>query len=257
MNTFEFIGKKIIAFMEELGKIFLLFFQTVQCCFQPPFEFRNTLYQMVEIGFNSLGVAAITSLFTGMVLALQSGVTLEQKMQGISQYLGAIVCIPMIRELAPVLTALIVAGRIGSAIAAEIGTMKVTEQIDALTTLATNPIKYLAVPRFLACLIMLPLLTVFADAIGVFGGYFVATVKLNISSSGFIQNALEMVKPTDIISGIVKTFFFGAIIAMVSCHKGFMTSGGAEGVGRATTMAVVLSFMGILISDYFLTALLF
>ena len=257
MTIFEFLGTKVIRFLEKLGLIVLLFFQTVKLCFQPPFEFRNILDQMVAIGFNSLGVAAITSLFTGMVLALQSGITLESKMEGISQYMGAIVCIPMIRELVPVLTALVVAGRMGSAMAAEIGTMQVTEQIDALVTLATNPVKYLAVPRFIACLVMLPLLTICGDAIGVMGGYLVATVKLNITSSGFTQGALEMIRLPDIFSGIIKTIFFGAIIAMVSCHEGFKTSGGAEGVGRATTKAVVLSFMGILISDYFLTALLF
>ncbi len=251
------VGKTVIAFVDDLGQILVLFFQTLQLSLQRPWEIRNTINQMVEIGVNSLVVTTITALSTGMILALQSGITLESKMVGISQYLGAVVTIPMVRELGPLLTAMIVAGRIGSSIAAEIGTMKVTEQIDALVTMATNPIKYLAVPRLLACLVMLPLLTIFADVIGVFGGFIVATAKLNLSGTSFIDNALDMLTLKDIFSGLIKTVFFGAIIAMVGCYKGFKTTGGAEGVGQSTTWSVVVSLMGILVSDYFLTALLF
>jgi phospholipid/cholesterol/gamma-HCH transport system permease protein len=189
-----------------------------------------------------------------MVLALQTGYTLERKLQGISQYLGGMVTLSMIRELGPVLTSLIVTGRVGSAMAAEIGTMRVTEQIDALETLATSPVKYLVVPRVLACLVMLPVLVIFSDAVGVFGGFIIASTRYGQSAGIYLDNAKTMVVLDDLFSGLFKSAFFGVIIATVSCYRGFHTTGGAEGVGRATTSAVVISSMCILIADYFLTA---
>jgi len=218
------------------------------------YEARETLDQMVSVGVNSLPVALITAMFTGMVLALQTGLTLESKMAGVSQYLGGMVSVSMLRELGPVLTALIVTGRVGSAMAAEIGTMKVTEQIDALETLATSPLRYLVVPRLIALAVMMPILTVFSDAIGVMGGYWVARVRFGQPASMYIENAQMMVGMSDLFSGLTKTFFFGIIIVTVSCYKGFNTSGGAEGVGKATTSAVVVSSIAILVADYFLTA---
>jgi len=218
------------------------------------YEARETFEQMVSVGVNSLPVTLITAMFTGMVLALQTGLTLESKMAGVSQYLGGMVSVSMLRELGPVLTALIVTGRVGSAMAAEIGTMKVTEQIDALETLATNPLRYLVVPRLVALAVMMPILTVFSDAVGVMGGYWVARVRFGQPASMYIENAQMMVGMSDLFSGLTKTFFFGIIIVTVSCYKGFNTSGGAEGVGKATTSAVVVSSISILVADYFLTA---
>jgi phospholipid/cholesterol/gamma-HCH transport system permease protein len=218
------------------------------------FEARESLESMSSAGVNSIMVALVTAMFTGMVLALQTGITLDRKMAGISSYLGGMVAVSMVRELGPVLTALIVTGRVGSAFAAEIGTMRVTEQIDALETLATNPVRYLVVPRVVACVSMLPILTLFSDIIGVFGGFLVALTRFGQSASLYADNALSMVELSDLFSGLTKSLFFGFIIATVSCYKGFTTAGGAEGVGRATTSAVVVSSMGILIADYFLTA---
>jgi phospholipid/cholesterol/gamma-HCH transport system permease protein len=190
-----------------------------------------------------------------MVLALQAGYTLETKIQGVSQFIGSVVSISMVRELGPVLTAMVIAGRMGSAVAAEIGTMQVTEQIDALYTLAANPIKYLGVPRFLAFTFMLPLLTIFADVVGWAGGLFVCSLKFT-SSSVYIDSTRSSLEVGDIMGGLIKATIFGAIIAVVACRQGFATTNGAEGVGRATTNAVVFSFMIILITDYFLTAIL-
>ena len=218
------------------------------------FELRESVDSMVSAGVNSILVTLVTAMFTGMVLALQTGISLERKMAGISSYLGGMVALSMVRELGPVLTALIVTGRVGSAFAAEIGTMRVTEQIDALDTLATNPVKYLVIPRLIACVMMLPVLTLFSDAIGVFGGFLVAHMRFDQSMSVYAENALSMVELPDLFSGLTKSLFFGFIIATVSCYKGFTTAGGAEGVGRSTTSAVVVSSMAILITDYFLTA---
>jgi len=211
--------------------------------------------QMVKIGVESVPVAITTALFTGMVLALQSGYTLETKIKGVSQFIGAVVSISMVRELGPVLTGMVIAGRMGSAVAAEIGTMQVTEQIDALYTLAANPVKYLGVPRFLAFTLMLPLLTVFADIVGWVGGLFISSLKFT-SAEVYIDSTKTSLVTGDIMGGLIKATVFGAIIAIVACRQGFATTNGAEGVGKATTNAVVFSFMLILISDYFLTAIL-
>jgi phospholipid/cholesterol/gamma-HCH transport system permease protein len=210
---------------------------------------------MLEIGYRSLPVTAVTLFFTGMVMALQIGNAMDKIMTGSSIFIGSAVAISMFRELCPVLTALLLAGRVGSAIAAEIGTMKVTEQIDALVTLSANPIQYLSVPRFLACLVMTPALTVITDVVGVLGGAFVAYFSLNITIDKYIENILQNLRLVDFMTGILKSVFFGIQIAIVSCYQGFNTSGGAEGVGKATIQAVVKSSMAILISDYFLTYL--
>ena len=222
---------------------------------RPPYKIRRTVAQMVEIGVNTLPIAMIMATFVGMVLAVQAYHQFKQF--DMESYIGSLVSVSMCMELGPVLTAIIVAGRIGSSTAAEIGTMKVTEQIDALHTLAVNPIRYLAVPRLWAALIMLPVLTIFTDFIGMFGGYLMGVFKYGIRSSVYIDKTILFLYPWDIISGLIKAFFFGAIIVIVGCHKGFTTSGGAEGVGKAATSAVVISSILILVSDYFLTVLLF
>lgn len=191
-----------------------------------------------------------------MVMALQIGRAMDKIMSGSSIFIGSAVAISMFRELCPVLTALLLAGRIGSAIAAEIGTMKVTEQIDALVTLSANPVQYLSVPRFLACFVMTPALTVITDIVGVLGGAFVAFFALGITIDKYVENILQNITIMDFLTGIFKTVFFGIEIAIIACYQGFSTTGGAEGVGKSTIKAVVISSMAILISDYFLTYLL-
>ena len=210
---------------------------------------------MSEIGVKSIPVGVVSSFFVGMVMALQLGGPMEKQIQGISTYMGGGISLAMVRELAPVLTAVLLAGRVGSSIAAEVGTMKVTEQIDALTTLATNPVHYLSVPRFLASVISLPLITVMAIVVGILGGAIISYVSLDIPFNMYFENAQALVKLNDLISGVAKTFFFGAEIALVSCFTGFRAKGGAEGVGQATIQAVVFSFMLIIVSDYFITYL--
>jgi phospholipid/cholesterol/gamma-HCH transport system permease protein len=258
MNPTSFIerfGKTLSYFIHDMGEMVLLSIRINRWMFRKPFDAKLILQQMVKIGFESVPVAVITALFTGMVLALQAGYTLETKIKGVSQFLGSVVTLSLVRELGPVLTAMVIAGRMGSAVAAEIGTMQVTEQIDALYTLAANPVKYLAVPRFLAFTFMLPLLTIFADLVGWAGGLFVSSLKFT-SSTVYIESTRTSLETGDIMGGLIKSIFFGAIIAVVSCRQGFATTNGAEGVGKATTNAVVFSFMLILISDYFLTAIL-
>ena len=215
---------------------------------------RNTLAQMYEIGVRSFPVTGLTSLFTGMVLALQTGFSFR-KVFNEPLYVGTVVGLSLLKELGPVLTALVVAGRVGAAIAAELGTMKVTEQIDALYTLGTNPVRYLAVPRFISCLIMVPLLTMYADFIGIFGGYIIATHRLDIPSTVF-WDEINNIGLEEVFHGLIKSAAFALIIVTTACYKGFHCEGGAEGVGRTTTSAVVVSMVFVLVSDYFLSALL-
>ena len=210
---------------------------------------------MVKIGIDSLPIVFLTCLFTGMVLALQSAYQM-QKMEA-KLYIASLVALSITRELGPVLTALVVAGRIGASIAAELGTMKVTEQIDALETLATNPIKYLVVPRFIALFFMLPLLTIYGDIVGIFGGYMIGVWKLNILHNLYWDMTWNPLKVKDIVTGIVKAFAFGIIICIVACYEGMRVEGGAEGVGTATTKAVVISFILIIAADCLFTALFY
>ncbi len=251
----ERLGGFLSYYILEMGEMVLLTLRLHRWMFKKPFDGKLILQQMVYIGVESVPVAVTTALFTGMVLALQSGYTLETKIKGVSQFIGSVVSLSMVRELGPVLTGMVIAGRMGSAVAAEIGTMQVTEQIDALYTLAANPIKYLAVPRFLAFTFMLPLLTIFADLIGWLGGLFVSSLKFT-SALTYIDSTRTSLETGDILGGLIKAMFFGAIIAIVACRQGFATTNGAEGVGKATTNAVVFAFMLILISDYALTAIL-
>ncbi len=251
----EFIGAAVKGSIEEVGRIILLFYSVLKGLIRPPFEARNVVRQMLEIGVNSLPVVLITAVFTGMVLALHSYTGFKRF--GAEGLVGTVVALSMTRELGPVLTALMVTGRAGAAMAAELGTMRVTEQIDALETLATNPVKYLVVPRFLSGLLLLPALTVVSGLVGIMGGYFVSVVLLNTSSTTYMEATWNFLETQDIYSGLIKASFFGAAFTLISCYKGFYTKGGAEGVGRATTGAVVLSSMTILISNYFLSAWLF
>ncbi len=228
-----------------------------------PFYWRDLAQQMDTIGVASLGIVALTGLFTGMVLALQSSV--EMKQFGATIYIGRLVGASAVRELGPVLTALMVAGRAGSGMAAQLGSMRITEQIDALSTLGVDPVRKLVTPRFLAALIMLPVLTVIMDVIAVGGGMLIAVVKLDLTATMYLRSVYQSLAqtgfifryiPIDVFGGLVKPLVFGGIIALTSCYYGMNTRGGTEGVGRATTQAVVSSSILILASDYFLTQLL-
>ena len=233
----------------------VLFIQTIGWIFRPPWEGKQIFKQMEEVGVRSFPVVIITAAFTGMVLALQSFTGFKRF--GAETMVGTIVALSMTRELGPVLTGLMVSGRVGSAMAAELGTMRVTEQIDALYTLATNPIKYLIVPRFLATIIMLPILVIFADVIGILGGYLVSVQILGTNPTFYFRRTWDFLELNDLYSGIIKAGIFGMILATISCYQGFSAQGGAEGVGRATTKAVVISSLTILISNYFITIFLF
>ena len=223
--------------------------------FRPPFKLNYIFKQMEFIGVHSVFVVILTGIFTGMVLALQSYYGFRKF--GSEGLVGATVALSMTRELGPVLTSLMVTGRAGSAMAAELGTMRVTEQIDALTVMALNPIKYLVTPRVIAAFFMLPLLTVIADFVGIVGGYLVGVKLLGINEGAYIDKMIKFVELNDIYNGLVKAAVFGIILSIVSCYKGFYTKGGAEGVGRSTTEAVVVSSVTILVTDYILTSFMF
>ena len=255
VSALDWMGARALSFMEEIGRGGILFLKVLRGLFKRPFPLKLTIQQMEEVGVRSLPVVLITAVFTGAVLALQtySGF----KRFGAEGLVGTVVALSMTRELGPVLASIMVAGRVGSAMAAELGTMRVTEQIDALITLATDPVRYLVIPRFVAGMIMLPFLVVFADIIGIFGGYFVAVNVLGTSSTIYVNRTLQYLEFSDVTIGLIKAAVFGMIIALVGCQMGFYTSGGAEGVGRATTKAVVGASILILISNYFLTAFLF
>ena len=254
-NLFHLIGSLSIEFIEESGKIMMLLCNATLLIFRRPFNLRDIFKQMEEVGVKSIPVVIITGAFTGAVLALQSYTGFKRF--NAEAFVGTVVALSMTRELGPVLTGLMVSGRVGSAMAAELGTMQVTEQIDALYTLAVNPIKYLIVPRLLAALIMMPVLVIFADLIGITGGYIVSVKILGSNPHIYMERTWNFLEFNDIYSGLLKACVFGIIIATISCQQGFYTQGGAEGVGRATTKAVVLSCLLILIFNYIITALLF
>jgi phospholipid/cholesterol/gamma-HCH transport system permease protein len=253
-NWLEAIGKKASDFFREMGAVIIFFGHTLRWTFSRPFYLKNLLKQMEQIGVNSVPVVLTTAISTGMVLALQSYTGFKRF--GAQSLIGAVVSLSMTRELGPVLTGLMVAGRAGASMAAELGTMRVTEQIDALYTMATNPIKYLVVPRFLASTIMMFFLSALGMYIGILGGYFVGVKVLGTNPVTYINQSINNTEVSDIWYGLIKSLVFGAVVGLIGCYKGFNTEGGAEGVGKATTGAVVVSCMLILILDYFLSALL-
>jgi phospholipid/cholesterol/gamma-HCH transport system permease protein len=231
----------------------ILLGEIVKTTFSQRPRWSETLEQVFKIGWQSQAVVAITGAFTGMVFAVQTGVQFHRvKMDTV---VGAVVSLAMLRELAPVLTALMVSGRVGAAIAAELGTMKVTEQLDALRSMGTAPVDYLAVPRFVALLVALPLLTAEAMALGIYSGYAVSVNLLNIDPAYFLVNMYKFASLKDVMSGLVKALFFAVFIALISCYKGFTAGAGAEGVGRATTQAVVVSSLTVLIANFFIAVL--
>lgn len=215
-------------------------------------RWRATVEQGYKIGVASLPVVLLTTLFSGMVLALQSSYQL--RLLSAEQFTSDLVALSVTREIGPVFTAIMVAGRVGASMAAELGTMKVTEQLDALKALAADPVRYLVVPRFLACSAMLVILTIYSDLVGMFGGYVVGVFKLGISSYKYFHRSIDVLVFKDVYTGLIKAFIFGMVISVVSCYYGFKTKGGAEGVGQATTMAVVVSFILIIVFDTFFTA---
>ena len=241
--------------LEGLGKAFEMTKEAIGNIFKGVISAKDTVTQMVEVGWSSLPIILLTSFFMGMVLALQVG-SATSNMFNEPVYVGTITGFAMAIELGPVLTAIVVTGRVGSAITAEIGTMKVTEQLDALYTLGTDPVKYLAVPRFLACFFMLPILTIISNIVGIYGGMILSANTWVLSSNAFWAEALDFMTIRTFLHGFIKSFFFALIIVIVACHKGFNTKGGAEGVGKATTSSVMTSMIFILIADYFLTTLL-
>ncbi len=253
-RVLESVGRRASGFLREVGSVLIFLGQTLRWTFSRPFYARSVLKQMEQIGFNSIPVVITTALSTGMVLALQSYTGFKRF--GAETLIGSVVALSMTRELGPVLTGLMVAGRAGAAMAAELGTMRVTEQIDALSTLATNPMKYLVVPRFIASTVMMFFLTVLGMMIGITGGYFVGVKVLGSNPVTYINNSINNTEVKDIWYGLIKALVFGAVVGLIGCYKGFHTEGGAEGVGKATTGAVVASCMLILILDYFLSALL-
>lgn len=249
------IGRVFLDFLASTGRVTLFLIYALAQGLRPPYYFRQILRQFWEIGYLSLPVVGLTAFFTGMVLALQS-------YTGFSRFnaenaIASVVVLSMTRELGPVLAALMVSGRIGAAMAAEIGTMRVTEQIDALVTLSTNPQKYLIAPRLLAGVTMLPILVLVADIIGVFGGYIVSVYRLNFNPAAYLKQTFDFMHMEDVTSGLIKAAFFGFIISLMGCYHGFNSKGGAQGVGKATTYAVVSSSILILITNYLLTSLLF
>ena len=255
MNPLAAIGSTFLDFLAAIGRLAVFAALAVSHCVRPPFYPRILLRQIIEIGYYSLPVVGLTTLFSGMVLALQS-------YTGFARFsaegaVATVVVLSITRELGPVLAGLMVAGRIGASMAAEIGTMRVTEQIDALTTLSTNPYKYLVVPRILAGVISLPFLVLVGDIVGVFGGYIVGVYKLGFNAGTYLQRTIEFLEPIDVISGLVKAAVFGFLVALMGCYHGYRSGRGAQGVGAATTNAVVSASILILIANYGITTLFF
>jgi phospholipid/cholesterol/gamma-HCH transport system permease protein len=248
-------GAWVVAMLEYAGGVFLLLMQAVGGCLLRPIRAKAVFYELWKIGVQSWLIVSIASLFIGMVLAFQSAYQMQRV--GAEIYIASLVALSVVREIGPVITALIVAGRVGSAIAAELGTMKVTEQIDALVTLAADPVRYLVVPRLIASIIALPILTLWADALGILGGFLIGTIKLDIQAGLYWKMTTLALVQKDLLSGLLKSLIFAVVICIISCFEGFRTHGGAEGVGRATTKAVVASFLLIIAADCIFTAMFY
>ncbi len=255
MNILAHIGRATLALLEEVGRATLFVKDGLIQGLTPTVYWRQILEQMLKIGYFSLPVVGLTAFFTGGALALQ--IYLGSSRFNAESLVASIVALGITRELGPVLAGLMVAGRVGASIAAELGTMRVTEQIDALVTLATNPFKYLVGPRLVAAVLTLPLLVAIGDTIGIMGGYIVATRSLDLNGYAYIKNTADFLEVDDVTSGLIKAAVFGFIIAMMGCYHGFNSKGGAAGVGRATTNAVVSAAILILAANFALTSLLF
>lgn len=252
----DFIGRKVLYSFRIVGEVLILLWRTFASFREAPANLPSIFTQMAIIGYETLPVASVMAFFVGMVLALQTG--LELYKYGTQDIIGSIVGLSMVRELGPVMTSFLVAGRAGSAMAAEIGVMKVYEEIDALKTLEIDPVRYLVMPRLIAALICVPILTIYSDCVGIAGGAIISHLhpKLFISYATYTDSLRTALKLREVVVGLTKSFVFGGIIAIVCCYVGFSTSGGARGIGVSTTRSVVLSFMLILVADYFLTRML-
>ena len=253
MNFFniETIGRRFIRLVQKLGEVFIFFLKSIYHCLIPPYYFSNIAKQIIEIGFFSLPIVGLTGIFIGAVIVLQSklsGVLVSQE-----QIVPKIVTVTIIRELGPVLISLMMIGKAGSSIAAEIGTMRITEQIGALTTLNVSPFKYLIAPRILSSIIVFPILTICADLIGIFGGYITAILEFNYNFDIYVKYTAKFFSMRDFIAGLVKSIAFGAIISISSCYYGYRCCEGARGVGIATTSTVVLSSILIILTNYIIT----
>ena len=260
LSFFETIGRGTIGFFKELFSVFRLLFQTLFWILAGPFKKKfisrkNLFTQTVFAGLDSLLIVFFVNLFIGMVLAMQSAYQLQQL--GATIYVAALVGVSITREIGPVLTSLVIAGRVGAAITAELATMKVTEQVEALETLSLNPVRYLVAPRFLALLVVLPCLVVLGNIVGMFGGYIIGTTQLHLTPGLYFDTTINFLTMKDISTGLLKAAVFSVIISMVACHKGISTEGGAEGVGRSTTVTVVTSFLLIIAADCLCTALFY
>ncbi len=255
MNILAQIGRAVLALLAEIGRVVLFIKDALLQGLTPTIYFRQIAEQMLKIGYNSLPVVGLTAFFTGGALALQ--IYLGSSRFNAESLVASIVALGITRELGPVLAGLMVAGRVGASIAAELGTMRVTEQIDALVTLSTNPFKYLVGPRVIAGVLSLPVLVAIGDTIGIMGGYIVGTRSLGFNAVAYIKNTADFLKVDDVTSGLIKAAVFGFIIAIMGCYHGFHSKGGAQGVGRATTNAVVSAAILILAANFALTSLLF
>jgi phospholipid/cholesterol/gamma-HCH transport system permease protein len=240
-------------FFNQLGEVGLLSRDFVRYLFRRPFDTQLFIEQLDNVGWRSLNVVNLTAVFTGMVLALQMGGFLSRF--GAKIYVSRIMGISLLREMGPVLTALMLGARVGAGITAELGSMTVTEQVEAMRALASSPVKKLVVPRVLATIVMLPVLTMLSDAVGLFGGLLIAVTQLGVGADYFYSSLIQNVAISDLMSGLGKALFFGYLIGIIACNKGLSASGGADGVGRATTSAVVAASVSVLVSDFFLTKL--
>src|SRR6266436_3741158 len=254
-NIFAHVGRVFLAFLAVTGRLAVFTAEALSHSVRPPIYWTLILQQILRIGFFSLPVVGLTAFFTGAVLCLQ--IFIGGNRYGAEAFVPQIVVLGITRELGPVIAGLMVAGRVAAAIAAEIGTMRVTEQIDALTTLSTNPYKYLVVPRLIAAVITLPILVLLADIIGVLGGFLVGVYKLDFNDAAYLRNTLDFLQFQDVFSGLVKAAVFGFLIALMGCYHGYTSKGGAQGVGMATTSAVVSASMLILTFNYFITEAFF
>ncbi|MFQ5584294.1 MAG: MlaE family ABC transporter permease [Calditrichia bacterium] len=259
-RIFGSIGRSALTLVEHIDHIRKLSLKTLYWIFVAPFkgkgiDWKSTFEQMVRIGVESLPIVTLIAFFIGLIIAMQSAYQLKQF--GATIFTANLVAVSIIRELSPLLTAIIITGRSGSAITAEIGTMKVSEEIDALQTMGVNPVKFLVVPRTLAMMIMLPSLTIIADFIGIFGGYIISMLSLNVTSVRYIDQTISALVFKDLFSGLVKSIFFALIIVTIGCYQGFNVSGGAEGVGKSTTKSVVVSIFMIIFADVFFTMLFY
>jgi phospholipid/cholesterol/gamma-HCH transport system permease protein len=254
-NTFRAVGANLLNFLRDVGGSSLMLFGVIARLRELPRTAHQTLLQMEGIGIGSIPLVIVTSLFVGAVAAVQAAYQFQDYVPMV--FLGTVVGKSVILELGPVLTALVVGGRVSASIAAELGTMKVTEQIDAMEILAIDPLRYLVMPRIVACIVMLPALTLVSDLLAILGGMFVANVTVGVSTATFIEGLRMFFYVDDVISGIIKAATFGGIIGLMGCYNGFRTFGGAQGVGRSTMHAVVTSCICILITNYFLASVLF